>query len=150
MRRTGRDGFTLIEALVAFAIVAAATLVVQRSLVQSRAALSLAAARAAPDWVARSLLAEPLSERDMSEGGRVGLEGGRRFAIRLAPLTGLDDGRMPETPEQARDRAASPVRWLPLRVSIAVETDRPAWLTVETIKLGRVVVATPAAGAARE
>jgi hypothetical protein len=33
-----------------------------------------------------------------------------------------------------------------MQVSIAVEADRTPWLTVETIKLGRVPAETPRAG----
>ena len=148
--RAGRDGFTLIEALVAFAIVAGATVVVQRSLVQSRAAAARAVDRVAPEWLARSLLAEPLSDLDMSMGGRSGTEGGRRFEVWLTPLADLGD----DQPGQESDRGASPlpdragrrVRWQPMRVSIAVETGPATWLTLQTVKLGRVVVGVPAGG----
>lgn len=140
MRRASRDGFTLIEALVAFAIVAAATLVVQRSLVQSRAATAQVSARVAPEWLARSLLAEPLSDLDISMGGRSGVEGNRRFTVRLTPLTDLDEDRTTPPPDHPADRQ---VRWLPMRVSVSVESDHATWLTVQTIKLGRIVAEKP-------
>lgn len=140
MGRAGRDGFTLIEALVAFAIVAGATVVVQRSLVQSRAATAQAADRGAPDWLVRSLLAEPLSDLDMSTGRRSGVEGGRRFEVRLTPLTDLEDGRAIQLPDRMPDRAERQVRWQPMRVSISVETNHAQWLTLQTVKLGRVVI----------
>ncbi len=129
----------------AFAMVAAATLVVQRSLVQSRAALGATAERVAPEWLARSILAEPLSDLDMAAGGRNGVEGGRRFQVRVRPLEDLDDDRAPPQ-DRGGERGDRQVRWLPMRVSIAVEADRAQWLTVETIKLGRIVAEKPRAG----
>lgn len=143
MKRAGRDGFTLIEALVAFAIVAGATVVVQRSLVQSRAATAQTADRVAPEWLMRSLLAEPLSDLDMSMGGRSGVEGGRRFEVRLTPLTGLDDDHVGRVPDRTPDPAERQVRWQPMRVSIAVETGPAKWLTLESVKLGRIVLSPP-------
>jgi type II secretory pathway component PulJ len=144
MRRTGRDGFTLIEALVAFAIVAGATMVVQRSLVQSRAGVAQAADRVAPDWLARSLLAEPLSDLDMSLGGRSGVQGGRRFVIRLTPLVDDSEDLVTQSADRTFNGAERQVRWQPMHVSISVEKNQAKWLTVQTVKLGRVHMARPA------
>ncbi|MFK5600325.1 prepilin-type N-terminal cleavage/methylation domain-containing protein [Methylobacterium sp. HMF5984] len=142
MRGAGRDGFTLIEALVAFAIVAGATVVVQRSLVQSRGATAQAADRVAPDWLIRSLLAEPLSDADMSMGGRSGVEGSRRFEVRLMPIIDVNDDQAVQAPNRASDRPEKQVRWQPIRMSITVEISPAKWLTIHTIKLGRVRVIT--------
>jgi hypothetical protein len=99
----------------------------------------------APEWLARSLLAEPLSDLDMAVGGRTGTEGGRRFQIRVKPLAMPDDDRAPPQ-DRGGERGDRQVRWLPMRVSIAVEADRAQWLTVETIKLGRIVAEKPPVG----
>ncbi|MCJ2011901.1 prepilin-type N-terminal cleavage/methylation domain-containing protein [Methylobacterium sp. J-076] len=143
MRRAGRDGFTLIEALVAFAIVAGATMVVQRSLVQSRVATAQVADRMAPDWLVRSLLAEPLSDLDMNTGGRSGVEGGRRFEVRLTPLVDIDEDLAIQPADRTPSRADRQVRWQPMRVSISVEKNQAQWLTVQTVKLGRVRMTKP-------
>ena len=166
MRRGARDGFTLIEALVAFAIVAAATVVAHRSLVQSRLATARTAERETAEWVAWNLLAEPLSALDMSAGGRTGSLSGHRYDMRLTPLSDPAEGTLEGTPGETLEEklgerpgqrpgekpgAAGPgtspaghpaepqVRWLPMLVRISVEMGRPEPLTVETIKLGRVV-----------
>ncbi|MCJ2011917.1 hypothetical protein MKK53_05200 [Methylobacterium sp. J-076] len=131
----------------AFAIVAGATVVVQRNLVQSRAAAARAMDRGAPEWLARTLLAEPLSDLDMSMGGRSGIECGHWFEVRLTPLA--DDQLGQKSDRGANplpDRAGRRVRWQPMRVSIAVETGPATWLTFQTVKLGRVVVGVPAGG----
>lgn len=146
MRRDASGGFTLIEALVAFAIVAAATVVVQRSLVQSRLGTGRTSALSGPEWIARSLMAEPLSDNDLREGGRTGLAEGHRYAIRLTPLAEPEpDGAAGAAPERPPAGRGTPVHWVPVRVSISVETDRRGWLTFETVKLGRVVSAGPVA-----
>lgn len=86
-----RSGFTLTEALVALDIV-----IMQRSLVQSRVATAQAGDRVAPEWLARSLLAEPLSELNMSLGRRSGVEAGigLRSGERSSRTTGPAKGRI--------------------------------------------------------
>ncbi len=140
-RGTGQDGFTLIEALVAFAIVAAAILVVQRGVVQARHGISLVSARAAPEAITLSLLAEPLADADLKAGGRTGLSGGRRYALRFSPLVDLGAALDLDEPQQkdSLPRGRGSVSWVPIRVSIAVETEGRDWLRVETVKLGRAV-----------
>ncbi len=86
MRRAGREGFTLIEALVAFAIVAALSLVVQRGLVQSRVGWAAVEDRTGAERLARSLLEEPLTPVAVAAGGREGVTDGRRWRIGLQSL----------------------------------------------------------------
>lgn len=141
MSRTGRDGFTLVEALVAFAIVAAATLVVQRGVVDARNGVGHTAARMAPEAIALSLLAEPLGNADLREGRRSGRTGGRRYDVRLVPLVNPLLNEESEEPKQnggSPPRRPQQVTWIPVRVAISVETDSPDWLKVETVKLGRL------------
>ncbi|WP_375462397.1 type II secretion system protein J [uncultured Methylobacterium sp.] len=145
----GAAGFTLIEALAAFAIVAVLSLVVQRGLVQSRLGLAAVEDRLAAERVARSLLAEPVRPSDVASGGRAGILDGYRFAIRLAvldlPLPEAEraaQGACPPTagpcdPGRAGD-PAPPARWQPLRQDIEVATLRGPSVTVETIRLGQV------------
>ncbi|GJD96625.1 prepilin-type N-terminal cleavage/methylation domain-containing protein [Methylobacterium iners] len=147
-RECGSAGFTLIEALAAFAIVAVLSLVVQRSVVQSRLGLVAVEDRLGAERVMRSLLAEPVRLRDVGDGGRTGTLDGYRYAIRLSALEvplpeaergdggrcppstgGCDAGAGAEDPSQR-------VRWQPLRQDIEVVTHRGVSLTLETIRLG--------------
>lgn len=146
-RLRGRDGFTLIEALAAFAIVAILTLVVQRGLVQSRLGLAAIEDRTAAERVARSLLAEPLRLADVQAGGRTGIRDGRRFEIRLSPLdlplpkaerteAPSPQARNPTAPGQAPPTTEERYGWQPLREEIEVATARGASVSIETIRLG--------------
>lgn len=146
-RRGGRDGFTLIEALTAFAIVAVLALVVQRGLVQARIGWAAVEERTAAERVARTLLAEPLSPATVEAGGRSGVSEGRRFELRLATL----DLPLPAAPPAPAQRGAAAAqapgaqppedqssRWQPLRVTIEVATARGSPVAIETIRLARM------------
>ncbi|TXN13836.1 hypothetical protein FV219_04310 [Methylobacterium sp. WL122] len=147
--RGASAGFTLIEALAAFAIVAVLSLVVQRGVVQSRAGLVAVEDRLAAERVARSLLAEPLRVSDIGRGGRTGTLDGYRYTIRLAAL----ELPLPEAEHDAEggcqqsagscDPAdpAARIRWTPMRQDIEVLTRRGTVVTFETIRLGQTTSA---------
>ncbi|SFK54094.1 type II secretion system protein [Methylorubrum salsuginis] len=132
-----QDGFTLIEALVAFAIVAALSLVVQRGLIQSRVGWAAVEDRTGAERLARSLLEEPLTPAAVAAGGREGVTDGRRWRIGLQTL----DLPLPNPPEPETGAAPPPQpaqegpRWLPLRVRIEVATARGRSVEVETVRL---------------
>ncbi|WP_232630719.1 prepilin-type N-terminal cleavage/methylation domain-containing protein [Methylobacterium sp. Leaf118] len=135
-RTRARDGFTLIEALVAFAVVAAISLVVQRGLIQSRVGWAAIEDRSAAERLARSLLAEPLTPAAVAAGAREGVTDGRRWRIALESL----DLPLPALPGEPGAEAAPPAqeegpRWRPLRVRIAVTTVRGRPVEVETVRL---------------
>jgi hypothetical protein len=154
-RRDARAGFTLVEALAAFAIVAMLGLAIQRGVVQARLGWQRLDDRAAAERVARSLLAEPVDLARARDGGWRGTQDGRAYAVRL---TAVD---LPLPPPPPRDGAAPPpaaagrpgelpIRWVPLRQRVEVAT-MGAPLTVETIRLCPVEearLAFPAAGPA--
>ncbi|KQP94618.1 hypothetical protein ASF57_21570 [Methylobacterium sp. Leaf117] len=157
VRRHPRDrgasaGFTLVEALAAFAIVAVLSLVVQRGVVQSRAGLVAVEDRLAAERVARSLLAEPLHVTDINRGGRTGTLNGYHYTIRLGAL----ELPLPEPERDAEDvcqlavSACDPadlarhIRWMPMRQDIEVLTRRGTAVTVETIRLGQTASADAA------
>ena len=148
-RGGARDGFTLVEALAAFAIVAALTLVVQRGLVQSRHGLAAIEDRGLAEEVAHALLAEPLTAADVAAGGRSGAIAGRRFRVSLGPFDALpgmvDDADPPPGDGEAtgpRHRAA----WRLLRQRIEVETTGRGPVAVETVRLGPIPNGMPSAG----
>lgn len=134
-RAKGDDGFTLIEALVAFAIVAALSLVVQRGLIQSRIGWAAVEDRTGAERLARSLLEEPLTPAAVAAGGREGVTDGRRWRIGLQNL----DLPLPRPPEPEGGAPPQPAqegpRWLPLRVRIEVATARGRPVEVETVRL---------------
>lgn len=135
MRAGARDGFTLIEALVAFAIVAALSLVVQRGLIQSRVGWAAVEDRTGAERLARSLLEEPLTPAAVAAGGREGVTDGRRWRVGLQTL----DLPLPSPPEPEGGAPPQPaqegLRWLPLRVRIEVATARGRPVEVETVRL---------------
>jgi hypothetical protein len=140
----GDDGFTLIEALVAFAIVAALGLVVQRGLIQSRVGWAAVEDRTGAERLARSLLEEPLTPAAVAAGGREGVTDGRRWRVGLQTL----DLPLPSPPEPAdgapqQQPAQEGPRWLPLRVRIEVATARGRPVEVETVRLAPFPVQAP-------
>lgn len=147
--RGASAGFTLIEALAAFAIVAVLSLVVQRGVVQSRAGLVAVEDRLAAERVARSLLAEPLRVSDIDRGGRIGTLDGYRYTIRLAALElplpeverDAEGGCQPSAGACDPADPAARIRWTPMRQDIEVLTRRGTAVTVETIRLGQTASA---------
>lgn len=149
MRSGASAGFTLIEALAAFAIVAVLSLVVQRGLVQSRFGLAAVEDRIAAERVARSLLAETPRPSDIGNGDREGILDGHRFTIRFEPLAlplpeaepatagGCANAAAPCNPADAAS-SEERVRWRPFRQRIEVATLRGPLIVVETIRLGPI------------
>ncbi len=147
--RGASAGFTLIEALAAFAIVAVLSLVVQRGVVQSRAGLVSVEDRLAAERVARSILAEPLRVSDIERGGRTGTMDGYRYTIRLATLKlplpeaerNVEGDCQPSVGVCDPADPAARIRWTPMRQDIEVLTRRGTAVTVETIRLGQTASA---------
>ncbi|WFT82194.1 prepilin-type N-terminal cleavage/methylation domain-containing protein [Methylobacterium sp. CB376] len=131
----GRAGFTLVEALAAFAIVAMLSLALQRGLVQSRLGWLWIDDRVAAARVARSLLVQPVNLAQAAAGGWEEADG-RRFRVRLSPVALPLPPPPPEpVPPVPRPPDREPaIRWVPLRERIEVETARGA-LALETIRL---------------
>lgn len=130
-RLRGEDGFTLVEALAGFAILAMLTLVVQHGLVMARTGLARSSERVAAEWVAQSLLAAPLGPQSTRSGAGSGTEGGLRWTMRLEPLD------LPVAPAAAKEGGRAP-SWRPMRVTFQVEMVSGRILEVETVRLARV------------
>ena len=151
-RLRGRDGFTLVEALAAFAILALLTLVAQRTLVMARTSLAAADARIEAERVARTLLDEPVARTVARGGSRSGVTDGRRWTVSAEPLalpatrpaapaatvdpTGAANPAAGTDPA-TKGTAPAPATWRPLRVTIRVETTPGRTLAVETVRLAR-------------
>lgn len=129
-RLRGRDGFTLVEALAAMAILGMLTVVVQRGLVMARTGIARSSERIAAEWVARSLLAEPLGAQAARAGSRGGTAGGMPWTVTIEPLD------LPQAAAATGDKGDAP-KWRPMRVTVRVEGPGRA-LSVETVRLARV------------
>jgi prepilin-type N-terminal cleavage/methylation domain-containing protein len=132
-RLGGCDGFTLIETLVAFTILAMLSIVVQRSLVVSRTSLARADAKAAAERVVRTLLDAPLGEQGSYAGVRTGLMDGCSWTV----TTELID-RPPPPKSKAATGDDKAVSWRPVRVTIRAVDKTGATLKVETVRLAKL------------
>lgn len=164
-RLAGNDGFTLVEALASFAILALLTVFVQRGVVAAKSGLLRAGDRVAAERVAESLLAEPLGEHGSTGQSRTGVTDRYRWIVRTEPLD-LPAAEVPRAgaaaprgavgkverfaPENASAPGGAPVpgagkeaqgkraRWQPMRVTIQVGTPSGRMVDVETVRLVKV------------
>lgn len=138
MRRdstSGRAGFTLIEALVALAILTAFAAAVNPQLFHARGALAKGKGRVAADALLRSLVDGPF-DRAGSLETREGETGGFRWRLTVEPIS-LETPVFEET-SAAKDKDGTDVRkWSAYRVEARV-----AWgsqsVAAETIRLALV------------
>ena len=122
-----RAGFTLVEALVAFAILAVLTLVVQRAVGSALHGTAQAQDRVLSENVVRTLLTAPLGNGANGLQRQSGQLGGYGWTMDF-DTTGM----------QATTRSVSdgkPVLWRPARVIISVTRKDGRALVVETIRL---------------
>ncbi len=85
-RWVDRSGFTLIEALVAFTVMAMVLGVLFRGVVQTRAGADVFAARTQEEVVARSLIADFRARRDLRDGSYAGTRDGRRWTLKASAM----------------------------------------------------------------
>ncbi len=121
-RYTDRSGFTLVEALVAFAMMATILGVLYRGVVQTRAGAAGFGIRTQEETVALSLLADFRARRDLRDGSYAGTRDGRSWTLRASPmdLTGqLPAGTEVDKPDVGK--VAKPV-WVAQRLVLRVTT----------------------------
>lgn len=121
--RRGASGFTLLEMLVAVAILAALAAVIPRSLVSARAAMDGSRNWMQARLVAEALLADDLGGFAQRPGIRRGTRDGHAWSAVLAP-----NGTVAASPEKS-DRVLLDLR-------LAVQVDGAATLRVETLRIG--------------
>lgn len=126
-RCTDRDGFTMIEVLVAFVVLAIGTLAVQRGIVASATGTAKAEERLGAELVARSLMTAPLGVGPSALQPRSGTMNGYRWTLHFS------DVELPFAAVNARD--GKPVRWVPFRMVVSVSQPHGIDLTIETIRL---------------
>ena len=85
-RWADRSGFTLIEALVAFTVMAIVLGVLFRGVVQTRAGANVFAARTQEEVVTRSLIADFRARRDLLDGSYAGTRDGRRWTLKASAM----------------------------------------------------------------
>lgn len=129
-RWRGNGGFTMVEVLVAFTVLATLTLAVQRGLAASVAATTKTELRLSTELIAQTLITAPLGTD----------------ASALAPLNGNIDGfawqirfetlELPVAASNVND--GKPPRWVPVRMVIGVAARSGAKVEIETIRLVKV------------
>lgn len=152
-RRGGRDGFTLIETLVAFFVIAVVMAVTARGLVVARLGLDRAQSTIAAEAVARSILETELDRIVVAPGVFTGSTDGIGWTVAAEPLdlplpapppvqNGPAAGRPSPDGSEVGDgseegRTGPAAKWAALRVLVSVANGRGKPLTVETIHLVR-------------
>ena len=150
-----RDGFTLIETLVAFAVMATLLSVLFRGVVTLRAGAFAFDARMQEDVIARAILDDALANRTLRAGTYSGMRDGRRWTMVAKAIdlsAQIPAGRPipapPAGPGALQSQTPLPVTsglgsapplpiWAPQRLIVHVETTgRP--VEIETIRLVKV------------
>jgi prepilin-type N-terminal cleavage/methylation domain-containing protein len=121
----GQAGFTLLEALVALALILAFAAVLGPHLSQARHIMAHADGRVAAQVLLRSLLDAPFDRSGLANASRDGETGGLRWRIVAEPVAAAAPG----TPDRPN--------WLAFRVMASVGWGSGQVITAETIRLGR-------------
>ncbi len=122
--RQRSDGFTLIEALVALALVLAFAAALTPHLFQSRRIMANADGRVAAHVLLRALLDAPFDRANLAQATREGDVDGLRWRIVTVPLPAAASGS---------DRPA----WSAYRVAASVAWGRAQMIRAETVRLGQ-------------
>jgi type II secretory pathway pseudopilin PulG len=117
-------GFTLVEALVALALVLAFAAVLTPHLFQSRRIVADADSRVAAHVLLRALLDAPFDRTGLAQSTREGALDGLRWRVATVPLPAASSGS---------DRPA----WSGYRVVASVAWGRAQMISAETIRLGQ-------------
>ena len=126
-RFRGNAGFTMVEALVAFVVLATLTLAVQRGLAASIASTTRADERLGADLVARTLISAPTGTGPSTLQAQSGTMNGFAWTIRFEHL---------ELPMASRNApTAKHVAWVPVRMLITVSTPSGSDMKIETVRL---------------
>jgi prepilin-type N-terminal cleavage/methylation domain-containing protein len=123
-RQARRAGFTLLEALVALALILAFAAAVVPFLFQSRSIMHLAERRVAAHMLLRSLVAAPFDRAAVAKV-REGETSGLRWRVVAQPVA------LPMLPP------AVGVNWVPVRIVATVSWAPGRVVSVETIRLGQ-------------
>lgn len=144
---TAEAGFTLLEAMVAFVVLAALLSVMFRGVVQNRAGASVFAAHMREDMLAQAVLDQVLARREFKVDTYRGDIKGHAWVAHITradafmqkktarPAPGATASAA-QTP-QANQQTASPLAdWIPYRVNIRI-ADGERLIRLETLQLGK-------------
>jgi prepilin-type N-terminal cleavage/methylation domain-containing protein len=123
-RRGGQAGFTLLEALVALALVLAFAGAIGPQLSQARRIMAHAEGRVAAQVLLRSLLDAPFERSTLADASREGETGGLRWRVITQPVAAAAGD--PNRPNWPAFRVIANVAWAPDQM-----------VTAETIRLGK-------------
>jgi prepilin-type N-terminal cleavage/methylation domain-containing protein len=118
-----KRGFTLLEALVALALILAFASVLGPYLFQSRQIMANAEGRVAAQVLLRSLLDAPFDRSQLAKASREGETGGLHWNIAAEPIA-IDTGR------------ERPV-WTAVRVVASVSSGAGQTISAETVRLAK-------------
>ena len=122
---SGEAGFTLLEALVALAVILAFAVVLGPHLSQARRIMADADGRVAAQVLLRSLLDAPFDRSGVANMSRDGETAGLRWRVASEPVAA------------AAPRAADRPNWQAHRVTASVVRGSDQVITAETIRLRR-------------
>jgi prepilin-type N-terminal cleavage/methylation domain-containing protein len=122
---SGQAGFTLLEALVALAVILAFAVVLGPHLSQARRIMADADGRVAAQVLLRSLLDAPFDRSDLANVSRDGETAGLRWRVASEPVA------------TAAPRSAARPNWQAFRVTASVVWGADQVITAETIRLRR-------------
>jgi prepilin-type N-terminal cleavage/methylation domain-containing protein len=133
-----RDGFTLLEALVALTVVLAFAAALGPFLFQARRIMLNADGRVAAQILLRALLTDPLDPASLANLARDGESAGLQWHMTAEPTTieAMFPPRRP-TPRTAAADASPPPSWIAYRVVASVSWAPGQLISAETVRLGK-------------
>jgi type II secretory pathway pseudopilin PulG len=136
-----RAGFTLLEALVALALVVAFVAALGPYLFHARRIMAGADSRIAAQVLLRALLEAPLDRSTLTDASREGETAGLRWRIIAEPiLINALPSQRPKTSPMERPSASAPERpsWKTFRVVATVSWSPGLSISADTVRLGKM------------
>jgi type II secretory pathway pseudopilin PulG len=139
--RRKRAGFTLLEALVAFALIVAFAAALGPYLFHARRIMAGADGRIAAQVLLRSLLATPLTRASFPEASREGEAAGLRWRISAEPIfiDALVSARQLNRSRRGQQDSSAPERpaWTAFRVIGTVWWGPGRYISADTVRLAK-------------